>query len=74
MSKKPLEKIFVLYSQLQDVLGFKYDRVHLNRLIAAGRFPAPRRLSENRIAWLYSELIDWANKREPVRKAGRGVR
>jgi len=65
------DRVFVPYHQLQDVLGFKYHRVHLNRLIAAGRFSTPRRLSDNRIAWLHKDLIAWAEARQPVRKGGR---
>jgi predicted DNA-binding transcriptional regulator AlpA len=71
MSKETPARIFVPYSQLHDVLGIRYTRVHINRLIRAGCFPAPRKLSENRIAWVYSDLIEWAENRERVRK---GVR
>jgi prophage regulatory protein len=36
-----------------------YSRPHIARLVRAGKFPAPVRLSPNRIAWLEHELLDW---------------
>ena len=37
--------------------GFPWCRVHVNRLIAQGRFPAPVKLSPNRIGWRKSDLL-----------------
>jgi prophage regulatory protein len=50
--------VFVPYDGLREH-GIPYTRVHLNRLMKAGKFPASVRLSENRIAWRLSELQVW---------------
>ena len=59
----PAGRLFVPYTELKNVLGYCHTRVHLQRLIERGLFPAPRRLSDNRIAWLYDELVEHANNR-----------
>lgn len=28
--------------------------------VLAGTFPAPRKISKNRVAWLYQEIMEWA--------------
>jgi len=63
-------RIFVPYKDLKTVIGVRYTRVHLNRLIAAGKFPAPRSLSDNRRAWTLSSLLEWAESR-PVAKSAK---
>lgn len=55
-------EVFVPYSKLRDY-GVAYSRVHLMNLVRAGRFPAPRRLSPNRVGWLASELESWIRSR-----------
>ena len=43
----------------------KFHPVHVRRLIKAGKFPAPIRLGENRVAWIESEIDSWiVSKRE----------
>ena len=62
---------FVTYPQLKE-RGVPYTRVHLNRLIDAGKFPAAVRLGENRIAWRARDIEAWAESRpvaRPVREA-----
>ena len=39
-------------------MGIRYSREHINRLIKLGQFPASFRLSEHRIVWLESAVLD----------------
>jgi hypothetical protein len=56
---------FVAYFDLREH-GIPYTRVHLRRLIRAGNFPAPVRLSEHRIAWHLSAIEKWKASRPVV--------
>ena len=40
-----------------------WGRTTLWRNVVAGTFPPPRTISENRRAWLESEVSDWINTR-----------
>jgi prophage regulatory protein len=51
-------------------LGIKYSRMHLRRLIQAGRFPAPISLGENRRAWVADEIHAWIDSRIRERDTG----
>lgn len=35
----------------------------VQRLVREGGFPQPRSLSARRVAWLYREVVDWAEQR-----------
>ncbi len=39
--------------------GILYSRVHINRLVKAGKFRAPIKLGQNRIGWVESEINEW---------------
>lgn len=54
--------VVVSYAGLR-ALGVRYSRVHLRRLTAKGRFPAPIQLSDNRIAWRLTDLERWLASR-----------
>ena len=56
--------IFFSYRALQR-LGVTYSRVHLRRLVDAGKFPPPVRLSANRIAWRISDIEAW-QRAQPI--------
>jgi predicted DNA-binding transcriptional regulator AlpA len=58
--------VFISYAELRDH-GISWCRVHLNRLIDEGRFPAPHRLSTNRIAWTLDDLERWKATRPLAR-------
>lgn len=49
-------------------LGIEFHRVHLSRLAQQGKFPQPVRLSENRIAWVASEVRAWVAERAASRE------
>jgi len=50
-------------AQLRPEKGIPYSRPHLYRLIDDGKFPAPIRLSENRVAFLENEIDVWLEAR-----------
>ena len=50
-------------------LGVNYSRVHLHRLIQAGKFPRPVKLGENRNAWIADEVHAWIDARIRERDA-----
>lgn len=49
-------------------MGVDFSRVHISRLAAAGKFPKPVRLGDNRIAWLAQEVRDWIAARAAERE------
>ncbi len=58
----------------KEILGgiVPWGRTTLWRKVRAGEFPPPRALSENRKAWLESELLKWVESR-PVADAYKSV-
>jgi prophage regulatory protein len=49
--------------------GIKFHRVHIDRLVKAGKFPRPIRVGANRLAWIESEISRWINERIAARDA-----
>ena len=49
--------------------GILYSRVHIGRLVKAGRFPAPIKVGQNRIGWIESEIDEWLNAKIAERDA-----
>ena len=49
----------IVHRELKPRKGIDYSRVHLSRLMAAGKFPQKIKLSGGRIAWLESEIDNW---------------
>ena len=47
--------------------GIKYSRVHRWRLVKAGRFPVPVKLSERRHAYVESEIDEWLARKLAAR-------
>jgi prophage regulatory protein len=52
---------FVRIRQVMQLTGL--SRMTIYRLELAGRFPRRRRLSENSVAWLESDIEAWADSR-----------
>jgi prophage regulatory protein len=50
-------------------LGIYYSRVHIHRLVKAGKFPAPIKVGQNRIGWVESEIDEWLNAKIAERDA-----
>ena len=61
---------FLSEKELVEQIGL--SRVTLWRKVRAGEFPPPRALSENRKAWLESEVLKWVESR-PVADAYKSV-
>jgi len=58
MSIKPL------YLDRESVADFVSLSVPtMERMVAAGNFPAPRQLTGKRVGWLVREVEDWAESR-----------
>ena len=49
--------------------GISYSRVHIHRLVGAGKFPRPIKIGENRTAWLERELDEWLDAKIAERDA-----
>ena len=47
-----------------------WSSAHLYREVHAGRFPAPVRISENRVAWVEEEVAAWVDERIAARDRG----
>ncbi len=54
--------------ELTEMVGLSYPT--LWRLMRRGEFPKPVPLSENRVAWLESEVSKWLVERVQARDAG----
>ena len=61
--------IFVPFDDLKTSHSIPYSRVHLARLVKSGNFPAPVKLSPNRIAWVLEEIEAWNAARLAARAA-----
>jgi len=61
-----------LISEKSIVSLLGISRTTVWRMVRAGEFPRPRAVSENRKAWLESEVSEWVNAR-PVADAYRSV-
>lgn len=53
--------------------GIPYTRQHIYRLVESGKFPKPIKLSENKIAFLESEIDDWIESKVQQREDGSGL-
>ena len=56
---------FLRIRQVMQLTGL--SRMTIYRLELAGRFPKRRRLSENSVAWLESDIQAWADSRPIAR-------
>lgn len=56
------------FEKLEAEKGISYCRDHIRRLVRAGKFPQPIRLSESRIVWDEAEIDSWLQERAGTRK------
>ena len=64
-SALPDDEVIITYNDL-PAFGIKFTRVHINRLIAEGEFPAAIRLSKNRIGWSRQSIREFVRGRSTV--------
>jgi hypothetical protein len=64
-SALPDDEVIITYNDL-PAFGIRFTRVHINRLIAKGEFPAAIRLSTNRIGWSRRSIRDFVRGRSTV--------
>lgn len=64
--KQRVERVLLSADDLRD-LGVRHSRVQLWKLIKAGLFPKPIKISENRRAWIQQEVLDWITQRAAER-------
>ncbi|WP_326491064.1 helix-turn-helix transcriptional regulator [Hydrogenophaga sp. NFH-34] len=59
-----LDSIPPLYLEHDEVLRLTTLSASLiHSMVIKGEFPAPRQLSQRRSAWLYREIVEWAENR-----------
>jgi predicted DNA-binding transcriptional regulator AlpA len=58
---------FVTFPELGPKHGIRFTRVHINRLVEQGIFPAPVWLSPNRKAWIEAEILQYKASRSRSR-------
>ena len=51
------------WSELKEIYGIPYCRMHIRRLELKGQFPKRVRLGECRVAWLVDEVERWIQGR-----------
>ena len=59
-----MEKLFVRKRELSDMLGISDTTIW--RMEKSGDFPRRRRISNNAVGYLLSEIQDWIESRERV--------
>jgi hypothetical protein len=62
----------VTFFELPDLGVPRWSRKHVIDLVKAGKFVAPRQLSDNRIGWLKSDVLHWVHSR-PIANIATGA-
>jgi predicted DNA-binding transcriptional regulator AlpA len=65
---KPTQQLLLNSDDLRD-LGIRYSRAQLWKLVQAGEFPAPIKISQQRSAWIAAEIDAWLETRKAERAA-----
>jgi prophage regulatory protein len=60
---------FLRYPDLRRKKGIPFTRMHLRRLIKAGKFPRPIKLGDKDLSWIESEIDDFIAGRIAARDA-----
>jgi hypothetical protein len=66
-------KPFVTFAELPDYGVPKFSRVHLYRLMRAGKFPMQVQITENRVGWHLDEVLRWVASRPLSTRVMRGA-
>jgi len=51
------------FPELKNTYGIDWTRQHVDRLIAANKFPSKHRFSENTVGWFSDEIEAWMAER-----------
>jgi predicted DNA-binding transcriptional regulator AlpA len=54
---------FVAFAQLKSEYGIPYSRVWVGELVRRGQFPAPFKISANRVMWDEEQILSWKDTR-----------
>lgn len=65
-----MEKMFMTAEDVREATGL--SRTTIWRLESGGDFPIRRKISQQRIGWLRSEILEWAESRPEVEPPGSG--
>ena len=57
--KPPITPIIIGIEVVSDVTSVSVST--LERMTREGKFPRPRKISEKRVGWLVSDVVNWAN-------------
>jgi prophage regulatory protein len=66
--QRSVGRVLLSADDLRD-FGVRHSRVQLWKLVKAGQFPAPIKISTNRNAWIHDEVIAWVEARAAERAA-----
>ena len=66
--QRSVGRVLLSADDLRD-FGVRHSRVQLWKLVKAGLFPAPIKISTNRNAWIHDEVIAWVAERAAERAA-----
>jgi prophage regulatory protein len=61
-----IEMTFLSYKDLRKK-GIRFSRVHVLRMVKAGRFPKPVKLGDKENSWIEVEVDKWLTKRVEAR-------
>lgn len=65
MDTNKLVPAFINRKAVENLIGFSYFTIY--KLEREGTFPQRVQLSERRVGWLYSEVLDWVTSRSNSR-------
>lgn len=51
----------ITFPQLESEFGITFCRMHVSRMVKAGKFPAPFRPTGSRIFWDVQDITNWLN-------------
>lgn len=71
LNPSPAKGVFVPFDQLHEVIGVRYTRMSIWRMVRDRTFPAPRQLSPQRVAWSLEDLLAWTASRPVARSVRR---
>jgi prophage regulatory protein len=56
-----MNQLFLKRKEVEKLIGFSYFTIY--KLEREGTFPKRKQMSERRVGWLYSEVMEWVTSR-----------